>query len=286
AEDLIDCPAPNPDEDPSVGPTEEDCYAERSAPIGLTSTAETTEGIEGSKGHARRRIREVPHETHQPDAMESVEDSSSVTDEIAIAPADFAVYYQNLLELRRLHAEYVIAEQTRPARRLKERIASLEKQFRYPIPAPEHQEPVVHAVGVYSSHRGDNPIHVRVTDDSGPVVLVLSAYSAVKWDVEVSEGVQIDVVICTGYDHQQVVSIPEGIPVLYFDYEQSSGEYAYAYGADRSKWGELDQFVATQTGGLPITTGLGWYYAPESCEIGPGNVRWRLQMLNSSAAGK
>ena len=87
----------------------------------------------------------------------------------------------------------------RGAKKLAQRIQILEQRFRYPVPAPNHEEPIVHAVGTYSQRDAKQPVRVTVTDTSGPIVLVLTPYNAVTWNVEAANDVQIDFIICTGY---------------------------------------------------------------------------------------
>lgn len=189
--------------------------------------------------------------------------------------------YQHLLSLRRQLRELERHEDSRGARRVQQQIAELERRLRCPVGPPKHSEPVVHAVGVYSQSNAAKPVRVQVTDTSGPIVLVLSGYSSIMWKVELSEDVQIDFVICTGYEQQQVIQLPDGIPVFSFSYSNGSEQYAYAYGDDRSQWKSLESFVAQQTGGLPIRTALGSYHSRDQpYVVGPENVDWRVRVLD------
>ena len=187
--------------------------------------------------------------------------------------------YQHLLQLRRQHADLIDAGEVKNAKKLHRRISQFERSFRYPVPASPGTDPRAHAIGIYSVR--DKPVRVRVTDSSAPVVLVLTAYSTACWIVEADIGVQIDLVICTGYHNQTVERLPPGVPVFSTCYDDRSKDYAYAYGPDRAKWGELEEFVRKWTGGMEISTVAGGYYsAQESYVVGPENADWRVQMLD------
>lgn len=187
--------------------------------------------------------------------------------------------YSKLLALRQQHEVTFLRNDIRQAKELARRIEQIERQFRYPIPAPRSAEPRVHAVGYYSSN--NNVGHVKVTDTSSPIVLVLTAYDEMEWAVEADDKVQLDFIVLTGYHEQTMCRVPDGVPVFRYAYNTESNGYAYAYGADRSKWTKLDEFVTELTGGLPICTIFGSYYAPkEPAVIGPANERWRVQMLD------
>ena len=189
--------------------------------------------------------------------------------------------YQHLLSLRQKHANFVDDGNTRKADELQQQIQSVERPFRHAVSMPCHAEPFIHAVGAYTQKNHNDVVVVNVTDDTGPVILVLTGYSEINWQVKCADEVQIDFIICTGYCDQRVTCVPDGIPVLNFSYYHNSGEYAYAYGADRNQWNDLDVFIHKQTGGLSIRTALGSYYAHETYEVGPRNVEWRIQMLDS-----
>lgn len=218
-----------------------------------------------------------PKETVDQSIQQTCEQPGEVPRSDATA---LATVYRKLLELRRQHECLMQQDDHRGAKKLAGRIEDLERRFRYPVPAPNHQEPIVHAVGTYSQRNVKQPVNVTVTDTSGPIVLVLTAYNAVTWNVEAAKDAQIDFIICTGYYDQKIGCIPNGTPVFQYSYYQNAGEYAYAYGSDRSEWGSLEKFVARHTGGLSIQTALGSYYSHDEYLIGPENVHWRVQMLN------
>ena len=187
--------------------------------------------------------------------------------------------YQHLLHLRQLHSELLSTGETKQAKKLERRLADLERRFRYPVPAPSSTTPRVHAIGVYQSYQ--DPVKVRVTDTSSPVILVLTSYNMATWQVEADEGVQIDFIVCSGYKRQSVAGVPKGVPVFTYCYEDRSHDFAYAYGPERSEWDEMETWIKKLTGGLNITTIIGNYYAlKETYFLGPQNNDWRIQMLD------
>ena len=187
--------------------------------------------------------------------------------------------YQYLLHLRQLHSELLSTGETKQAKKLERRLAELERRFRYPVPAPLSTAPRVHAIGVYQSY--ESPVKVRVTDASGPVILVLTSYNLATWQVEADEGVQIDFIVCSGYKRQSVANTPKGVPVFTYCYDDRSHDFAYAYGPERSEWDKMETWIKKLTGGHAITTITGNYYAlKETYILGPENNDWRIQMLD------
>lgn len=72
------------------------------------------------------------------------------------------------------------------------------------------RDAVVEAVGVYQGPRGNSPsgtetvIEVRVRRSSRPLVLVLSAYETVRWNLLLEPGAQLAAVLTSGYQDQSV----------------------------------------------------------------------------------
>ena len=187
--------------------------------------------------------------------------------------------YQYLLHLRQLHSELLSTGETKQAKKLERLLAELERRFRYPVPAPLSTAPRVHAIGVYQSY--ESPVKVRVTDASGPVILVLTSYNLATWQVEADEGVQIDFIVCSGYKRQSVANTPKGVPVFTYCYDDRSHDFAYAYGPERSEWDKMESWIKKLTGGHAITTITGNYYAlKETYILGPENNDCRIQMLD------
>jgi hypothetical protein len=162
-----------------------------------------------------------------------------------------------------------------------ERLRRMDRFFRNPIQAPPHDNPCVHAVGFYGPVSETEPVEVHVTDCSGPIVLVVTGYDSMHWHIELADAVQLDFVICTGYERQTVTGLPDDVPVFSRYYGSPAVTFAYAYGADRREWGQLEAAVREWTGLPGIHTIQGGYNPLESAAVvGPANTDWRVQMLD------
>lgn len=86
-----------------------------------------------------------------------------------------------------------------------------------------------HVVGIYSSPTGEATVTV---DRPGEHVLVLSAYAATKWHVQLGAGATLLHVYLTGYHAQQIDGVPAGVEVLTDSFD-TDGTFAcgYAYPA-------------------------------------------------------
>jgi RNA polymerase sigma factor (sigma-70 family) len=74
----------------------------------------------------------------------------------------------------------------------------------------------MHVIGVHGSkagiaNRGTVDVDVRA---KGPVVLVLTSYFSVDWNVKVADGSRLTKVIVSGYNPQEVDGVPPGVPVI------------------------------------------------------------------------
>ncbi len=70
----------------------------------------------------------------------------------------------------------------------------------------------VHVVGMYSAGPGENgaPVVVEVRPTNRPIVLALSSYGSVFWNLKIAEGAQVKAVILGGYYEQEIEGIPAG----------------------------------------------------------------------------
>lgn len=86
----------------------------------------------------------------------------------------------------------------------------------------------LHVVGVYEGLGGAVEVVVKPTPK--PVVLVLSSYSSVTWQVTLSAGAVLDSVILQGYDPQDVVGVPANVPVTERGYDEACAcTYGWEY---------------------------------------------------------
>ncbi|MFQ3593629.1 MAG: hypothetical protein SNJ82_10670 [Gemmataceae bacterium] len=109
-----------------------------------------------------------------------------------------------------------------------------------PLPGPKKEvgqsEPEVHVVGLYeaggnplAAARGENTVRVKVqATPKRPVILVLSAYEPIRWEIEAADGA-IAQVIVGAYHKQTLVGLAKGTPVQSFVYEEKSEEYFIAF---------------------------------------------------------
>jgi|GEM_PF-5390231 len=100
--------------------------------------------------------------------------------------------------------------------------------------APISDKAEVHAVGVHSG----GLITVTVNYPQYPIVLVLTAYESVQWDLKIHPNTKIERLIISGYHAQRYQGIPESTPVEMYTSDRSTcstacwhreGYYFYAY---------------------------------------------------------
>jgi predicted esterase len=90
----------------------------------------------------------------------------------------------------------------------------------------------LHVVGIYQPGGGTTvDVEVRPTDK--PVVLVLTSYFSVLWNVKIADGARVKAVILGGWFEQELEGLPKTIPVVYRAANPSRREdYFYAYKPD------------------------------------------------------
>lgn len=108
----------------------------------------------------------------------------------------------------------------------------------YVNPSRGHKE--MHLIGVYEArpdHSGGNhpqgEIKVKVERQNQPMVLALSAYEPVRWNITKAPGTVIKKIIINGY-HDQTITGISGIPVEEHSYEDNGrylGNFLYQWGA-------------------------------------------------------
>jgi hypothetical protein len=98
----------------------------------------------------------------------------------------------------------------------------------------------IHLIGVYeasSEHgngqRGKGAIEIKVERQNKPIILALSAYEPINWNVTVEPGAVIEKIIVNGY-HNQTVSGVSGIAIEERSYEETGdylGNFIYKWGS-------------------------------------------------------
>ncbi|MEG4277877.1 hypothetical protein QUA62_10410 [Microcoleus sp. MON1_C1] len=98
----------------------------------------------------------------------------------------------------------------------------------------------LHLIGVYEANAdhknrdfSKSAIEVKVERRNKPIILALSAYEPVQWNITAEPGAVIEKIIVNGY-HNQTVSGVSGIPVEEHSYEETGdnlGDFIYKWDA-------------------------------------------------------
>ncbi|MBE9097478.1 hypothetical protein [Tychonema sp. LEGE 07203] len=98
----------------------------------------------------------------------------------------------------------------------------------------------LHLIGVYEANAdhgnrdlSKSAIAIKVEPRNKPIILALSAYEPVQWNITAEPGAVIEKIIINGY-HNQTVSGVSGIPIEENTYEktgESLGDFTYKWGA-------------------------------------------------------
>ena len=129
----------------------------------------------------------------------------------------------------------------------------------------------LHLIGVYEANAdhgnrnylSKSAIEIKVERRNKPIILALSAYEPVQWNITAEPGVVIEKIIVNGY-HNQTVSGVSGIPIEEHSYEEtgnSLGDFIY------NMWGAMAESSNTsslvtkleQRNGTSLTSFQGCY---------------------------
>jgi hypothetical protein len=129
----------------------------------------------------------------------------------------------------------------------------------------------LHLIGVYEANAehgnrnylSKSAIEIKVERRNKPIILALSAYEPVQWNITAEPGVFIEKIIVNGY-HNQTVSGVSGIPIEEHSYEEtgnSLGDFIY------NMWGAMPESSNTsslvtkleQKNGTSLTSFQGCY---------------------------
>ncbi|MCC3417885.1 MAG: hypothetical protein JGK28_07920 [Microcoleus sp. PH2017_07_MST_O_A] len=99
----------------------------------------------------------------------------------------------------------------------------------------------LHLIGVYEANAehgkanlSKSAIQVKVERRNKPIILALSAYEPVNWNVTVEPGAVIEKIIVNGYNNQTVSGV-SGIPIQVHSYEATGnyiGDFIYKWGTN------------------------------------------------------
>ncbi len=126
----------------------------------------------------------------------------------------------------------------------------------------------LHLVGVYESHphHGDGrhptgEIQVTVQRQDKPIILALSSYEPVNWNVQVEPGVEIEKIIVNGYHDQKVTGV-SGVPIEEYSYAETGqylGNFTYQWTATQNQGTPPLVQELSQLTGTPLTSFQGCY---------------------------
>jgi len=141
----------------------------------------------------------------------------------------------------------------------------------------EVDKPQTHIVALHEA--GDAT--VRVTHKHAPIILVLSAYNAVNWSVEVDEGVKLSRVIVGGSDQQRVSGVPKGVELEGQLTKQRVPEFCFD-GFRRTDLPKIDTALG-YLGAAKRVTFQGQYECPDSpIFVGPESKPWLSEMASNA----
>lgn len=116
-------------------------------------------------------------------------------------------------------------------------------------------EPEMHVIGVYGSKVGfanRGPVDVEVSSKT-PVVIVLTSYFPVDWNVKLTEGTRLAKVIVSGYYPQEIAGVPAGVTVINRSYYPPDGSrrrdgWFFSYKYNSVDWRDMVRRLNDMTG--------------------------------------
>jgi hypothetical protein len=125
--------------------------------------------------------------------------------------------------------------------------------------------------------RGTAVVEVQAT--GRPIVLVISAYEPVKWEVRVAKDADLRKVVVGGYYDQEVTGLAEGTTVEMHTHQGGSASFFYTYGQSSDGHREALPKLRTLTGLEPSTVQGTYKYTGEPLVVGPGSDEWVRQRI-------
>lgn len=141
--------------------------------------------------------------------------------------------------------------------------------------------PEIHMVGLYeasSAHHAIAPAKVNVTYTGAPIILALTSYEPVEWQIEISPDVQIDQVIVSGYYEQRVTGLPDSVPI-WNESRKQGGQAFYAYKRTDSSFRKAVKRLHELAGRSVLTFQGAYRYPGKPFIVGPASSDWRTQHL-------
>ena len=94
------------------------------------------------------------------------------------------------------------------------------------VQQPKPLDAEVHVIGIYESKSGGGKqgrVDVEIRPTPKPVLLVMTSYFPVEWNVKLADGARLAQVIASGYNPQEVVGIPANVPIINRSYYPADG---------------------------------------------------------------
>jgi hypothetical protein len=154
-------------------------------------------------------------------------------------------------------------------------------------PDPDATDPELHVIGVYEGTFPDGPRRygvaaARVEDTQRPIILALCAFRAVRWKLEIADGVKIQKIILAGIKDQVIETPPAGIEIEKHTSDGGSRHYFYVYSREGDGAGSYAEAAGALKAltGLPISTVVARYrYDGKPLVIGRNNAEWVAQSV-------
>ncbi|HEY1379795.1 MAG TPA: hypothetical protein VGF55_23535, partial [Gemmataceae bacterium] len=115
----------------------------------------------------------------------------------------------------------------------------------------------LHVVGLYQPGDRGSTVDVEVRPAEKPIVLALTAYMEVRWNVKIAPGARVKAVILGGWFEQDLEGVPADIPVVH-RVGSGSGrkDYFYAYSPNSMDYRRMVDKLNDLTGLLVSTAQL------------------------------
>jgi len=139
----------------------------------------------------------------------------------------------------------------------------------------------LHAVGVYGGRFDRGPkrrgvVKVKVTHKAAPLILSLSAYEPVEWQLEIDAGVRLEEIFVSGYNAQEVKTGSGEPKITNRSGGGGDGTYCYCRNADYVR---LASMLKRRFGAEPITFQGGYIPRDRPFVVGAESDDWLTQAL-------
>lgn len=135
--------------------------------------------------------------------------------------------------------------------------------------------PELNVIGTYDQARAI--VDVRSSDR--PIVLALTSYERVNWDLRLAQGANLQKVIVSGYEGvSRPLNLPQNIPVELYSHAAGT-PYFYAYRKDFGSFPNTARQLHRLTG-LPVSSFQSRYaYGNTPFVVGAGSNEWAAQRV-------